>query len=415
MMPPRTILLLAISAVFCFPFAASAQNFVIRHDFQRDSTRFFRLGKHNDTTSVRGVAVKKPGHITLEVENFNPFYWDAKVTSFERPVDEQSSYIQVFRGLAKTVGIDLAIPGVSRGRAGSEQTYSRLKIVYEKANDIKFVESDLQALKFDRYKTEAEIKTQASANIARITGQTDISSNDVLAMGTELDRQMKELSDSLTLVPPAFSFQQELSVVSNLYHQIMFTSYRFTYVVTGKPDINELKLDIFPKGDSTTKDTLTRFFTVQAKPYLRIRNSVGVSFTYFQDKNTSYFIKPDSTIGKGAGDLFTPVLSFLLHFYNYQNAGFKWGGSFGFGIPLLGEKKDINFLLGLCTLLGRNEPVIISAGIAGTKVDRLSSGWKTGRQAPNLAFQVPTTSQFRAGGFISISFNINSLSPKGQN
>jgi hypothetical protein len=235
---------------------------------------------------------------------------------------------------------------------------------------------------------------------------------EILPMGSELDRRQKELSDSLGITPLQFSFLNELAGVEKIYNEIMYTSYKFSYSISGNPDINELKLDIFPRADSLGKDTITKYFRIQAKPVLRIRNSVGIAFTYFDDKNTSYFVKPDSTIGKGNGDLFTPVLSVFMHFYNNKSTGFKWGGTFGFGIPLLGEKKDINFMLGLCSLLGRNEPVILSAGVTGAKVDRLGKGWRVGQKTPNLSFQIPTSSQFRVGGFVSVTFNLNTISGK---
>ena len=418
------------SILLCLLFffnANYAQDYIIRHDLQKDNTSFFKVGKDKDTIQVRKIGFKKPGRIILRVENFNPFYWNAKVTTFERPVEEQSSYIQIFSGLSKSLGLNMNFnmpvitrgspPGatgnnkeaVIKGLEFNQQAYNRLQAVYAKANEMKALESELMDLKFDKYKSEAEIKSEAAADIAKVIGESRMKFEDVLPMGSELDKRQKELSDSLGLAPLQFSFLNELSRIEKLYNEITYTSYKFSYSVGGNPDINELKLDIFPRADSLGKDTVTKYFRIQSKPVLRIRNSVGIAFTYFEDKNTSYFVRPDSTIGKGSGDLFTPVLSVFMHFYNNRSSGLKWGGTFGFGVPLLGEKKDINFMLGLCTLLGRNEPVIISAGVTGAKVDRLGKGWKVGQKVPNLNFQIPASSQFRLGGFVSVTFNLNSI------
>jgi len=417
----------------CFLFFAHAgftQDYIIRHDLQKDNTSFFKIGKEKDTIPVRKIGFKKPGRIILKVENFNPFYWNAKVTTFEKPVEEQSSYIQMFSGLTKSLGLNMNfnMPVITKGSAAgqqsnnkealikglefNQQTYNRLQAVYARANEIRALESELTALKFDRYKSEAEIKSQANTDVMKVMGPVQMKFEEILPMGSELDRRQKELSDSLGITPLQFSFLNELAGVEKIYNEIMYTSYKFSYSISGNPDINELKLDIFPRADSLGKDTITKYFRIQAKPVLRIRNSVGIAFTYFDDKNTSYFVKPDSTIGKGNGDLFTPVLSVFMHFYNNKSTGFKWGGTFGFGIPLLGEKKDINFMLGLCSLLGRNEPVILSAGVTGAKVDRLGKGWRVGQKTPNLSFQIPTSSQFRVGGFVSVTFNLNTISGK---
>ena len=81
----------------------------------------------------------------------------------------------------------------------------------------------------------------------------------------------------------------------------------------------------------------------------------------------------------------------------------------GFGIPITGDKKDINFMLGICGILGKNEPIIVSVGVVGAKVTILDKGWVVGNKVPNISYTIPTTDVFRPGIFISIAFNLGRM------
>jgi hypothetical protein len=370
----------------------------------KDTTIIYKYGKSKDSTAVSDISFRKPGRINLKVENFNPFYWDAKITTFKRPVDEESGHIGMFlSSMTSALGLS-GFPAISRGD-GDPQVQKRLSALY-----IKLEESgtQLKELKFNIQKTEAVIKSEAQAigaDVMKLVGKNKLDIKEMRLRGKEFD-------DSLNtqLKKP---FSELLPIIAKLYNEIMNTDYRVHYSIKGNADINLIKLQIYPRSDSLARenpmDTITKYFPMRDKAVLKLLNSVGFTFTYFSDNNTSYFIKPDLTIGSGTGDLFTPVISTFIHFLGNKENGFKVGGAFGFGIPLTGAKKDINFMLGLCTALGRNESVLISAGVAGTKVERLASGLKVGQTVPSFAYVIPIVSQFRPGAFFSLSFNLKKL------
>src|SRR5438046_1407306 len=117
-----------LQLLFClvlFFNTAFSQDYIIKHDFHSDYTSYFKIDKNKDTIQVKEISFKKPGRIVLKVENFNPFYWNAKVTSFQKPVEEQSSYVQVFTSFTKSLGLNLnfSLPPAARGvQQGQQQS-----------------------------------------------------------------------------------------------------------------------------------------------------------------------------------------------------------------------------------------------------------------------------------------------------
>jgi hypothetical protein len=152
-----------------------------------------------------------------------------------------------------------------------------------------------------------------------------------------------------------------------------------------------------------------QYFDLTKKRSVKIKNSVGVAFTFFAANNSSYFIGRDSVIRKNEKDLFTPLLSTFIHFYAGKVKGMKLGGAFGFGIPLQGEKKDVNFLMGLTAAFGKNEPVLITVGAAGAKVNKLTNGNKLGSITTETNPDNLVTSGYGVGGFMSVTFNLSNL------
>lgn len=108
---------------------AKTQDFIIVHDLQKDTTGFYKFGKAKDSVAVSEIGFRKPGRINLKVENFNPFYWNARVTTFKRPVDEESGHIGMF--ISSLTGV-LGVSGFPAIRGGADaQVQKRLLAVYK--------------------------------------------------------------------------------------------------------------------------------------------------------------------------------------------------------------------------------------------------------------------------------------------
>jgi hypothetical protein len=206
-------------------------------------------------------------------------------------------------------------------------------------------------------------------------------------------------------------FSEQTNKVAAAYLSITQTSFKYNYSMNSDPDITDLKAEIYPLAETGIKDTLVKYFPVETK-ILKLKNSVGIAFSHFPGSYHSYFVKPDTTIGKERGNLFVPILATYVHFYSSGRSGFKWGGTIGFGIPLFGEEKDFHFLLGISAILGRNEMVIISAGASGTKVNKLKSNYKVGDKVLPQDVNSLTKPVYDAGVFFSVSINFGSVNQR---
>ena len=466
---------LLLSLIALVALSVNAQDFLIRHDLIREKTEYFKIGHAKDTVKVDAINLKKATNIKLEVENYNPFYWNAKVTTYKRPVEEQVGFGAVFSpfmGLMKSV-MGTALPNLQLpdlgSRGGEEpqrkeekflffsimiaEKYQKLRDLEAEYENLKLLEFQLTELKFENKKTELEIKSKAQDLMLKNMDVVNLDLTQVLAMGKEKDLVLQNTLDSIPLLQEKIQklsvgmdagmrisdqstvsdmvekaaavkkatsnisfgkaradkpFTEELYIVSRLFKDISTTPFRYQYMVNSAPDISELKLEIYPRLDSLSKDTIVKYFPVTSKGVVRVRTSFGVAFSFFP-KNKEYSVGPNDKIVESTGDLFVPVLSTLIHFYPVRAGGFKIGGAFGFGIPLQGENKDINFLLGPSFIIGQNELVIISTGVTGGKVKKLTGGWSVGDTVPSADFTIPTKSYYDIGAFICLSFNISNL------
>lgn len=208
--------------------------------------------------------------------------------------------------------------------------------------------------------------------------------------------------------------------IADLYGQILNDSYsQLTPLnITSKTMMAEIRFT--PLIDSVTAsalnikrtDTITRLIPIYKKEPLRFRNTFGFSFVSFAENRWHYYLNPDSIIARETADQFQPVVVTYLHFYSPSDKGFRWGGTFGAGLPVGGDNAKLNIMLGLSTFFGKNDPVSLTAGIAGAQVKKLS-GWKLGDKVNFSELSAANyTSVYRIGYFLALTFNPGSLNMK---
>lgn len=204
--------------------------------------------------------------------------------------------------------------------------------------------------------------------------------------------------------------------ISEIYQQILNDNYTQTTPLDIKRKTVMARISFLPVIDSATAtvlnytkgDTIIRLVPIYKKEPLRFRNTFGFSFVSYNENRWNYFISSDSVITRESANQFQPLVSTYLHFYAPRDRGFRWGGTFGAGLPLTGE-KNINIMLGLSTFLGKNDPVCITAGVTGAQVKKLS-GWKHGDKVDFTSLEDRHyNSVYRLGYFLSLTFNPGSL------
>ncbi|HRD58009.1 MAG TPA: hypothetical protein PK504_08150 [Ferruginibacter sp.] len=466
------------TAVACILFiVANAQQYVIKYDIFKQKSNYYRVNKE-DTVRIKNIDLKKNGRIMLELNNYNPFYWNAKVTAYKNPVDEEVGFDNAFNPISVLAGglggIMNGLPNLDlpkkRGNLTADgldnatfnylstvenytSNFENLQQVSDKLEELQTAKLQLKELKYDIRHDEAYIKSNARANILKVLGTDQLDVTSILKIGKAYNLQMqnclqqagihiKNIQQQQKLVNPNTVFEDktlkeigeaavlnyegmsqlrkaaaqnpglmldEVALLAQLFNEINNASFKFSYAVKDQEDISDIKLELFPKADSISKDTIVQYFELSRRKMLRIRNSLGIAFTYFTANNRNFYVGSDSIIRSGKKDLFNPLLSTFIHFYAGKSGNVKWGGALGFGIPLTGEKKDINFLLGLSAALGKNEPILITAGAAGAKVNKLTNGYALGDKVNFTDASKLTTSGYDIGGFVSVSFNLSNL------
>jgi len=469
----------AFSILIVFISASSlAQQYLIRYDILNHQTSYYKI-KQKDTVPVKEVDLPGTGQLLLQVENYNPFYWNARVTAIKDASENQQSFSDAFNpfsvlagGMGDLMGgLPLLDMPRSRGAVSRDdyddvsfkyistinryaRVYESIQKLTERVDALQVARLQLEELKMNISKPAQEIKVIAHAVMKKVlqtdnpglttvleTGRTNDNSfnnlvNEALLLEQEIkqqqshvnpekeyeDKSLKELGEAAALSFSALGrleqdrklhphiFTEEIAAVTNLYREIDAASFQFAYAIEFNDDISGVKMQMYAKdnGQAAAPDTLVKYFEVNKKKGIRIRNSLGVAFTHFSANNRAYYIE-NGVLGSGPKDMFTPVLSTLIHFYTGNGATFKWGGAFGFGIPLQGERKDVNFMLGLSSVLGRNEAIMLTAGVAGAKVNKLLGGYKPGDNTTETDVSKITTLGYSIGGFIALSLNLNNI------
>lgn len=459
------------------PVCSFSQQYLITYDIHNKNINYFSVN-NKDTSKIKNIDPNKNRRIILQVDNYNPFYWNARVTAFKNPVEEEVGYGNAFNpisvlagGLGNIMGglpkLDLpqSRGGLTRGEmddatykfvetadayAGS---YEDVQTMNNKLEELKIVKLQLKELKYDFIKSESSIKETAKNVVTKSLGTDKLDLVNVLEIGKNYNsklnnalyaagNQVKDLKQQIKIVNPQLvyedktlgtieqtarrSYEQltnikqqlnndpnlilnEVAAIAELYKDISSANYHFSYAINNEDAITDLKLELYSKFSEGANDTLVQYFELSKKKNIKIRNSVGVSFSYFDENNRNYFIGADSIIRSGKKDLFVPLLSTFIHFYGGKSKGVKWGGALGFGIPLQGQQKDINFLLGLTAGIGKNEPILITAGVAGAPVKKLYNGYKVGDFTTETNADKLTTSGYGLGGFLGVSFNLGGV------
>lgn len=208
--------------------------------------------------------------------------------------------------------------------------------------------------------------------------------------------------------------------IEDNYRQLQAESYRRLLPLQVVSQTEAVVLRLWPDADSALRaqlkfplqDTMSRIIPLVKKRPLRFRNSFGMSFVHFADSRWNYFVRTGSVnvIDREKADLFRPVVVSLLHFYAPRDRGFRWGGSIGAGLPITGETRNLNILLGLSTFLGREDPISITLGVSGAQVNQLSR-YRLGEVVTitELNSKTDYNTVYRLGYFIGITFNPSGL------
>lgn len=139
----------------------------------------------------------------------------------------------------------------------------------------------------------------------------------------------------------------------------------------------------------------------------KITGGLGLAFGVLQDPSYTYTTRSGILIAE-ENDQFIPMITSFAHFYRQSPSSIKLGGSFGVGFPLSGGSgfSSASFFLGPTLVIGRKQKFLLTAGVMGSKVERLGGGLQVGDSIEILSGEIPLNSKYELGYFIGISYDL---------
>lgn len=223
--------------------------------------------------------------------------------------------------------------------------------------------------------------------------------------------QLKEITSRTVQVDKLPSTQEIASLQLKLAEVI---SNDFTYHANIQPTADEVSLGIKLTrkkldGDETEPELLKeRNLRMEVRGGLKVKASAGVTFGQFFDQAQSYAVNNGVIVADNDG-FFTPSITSFLHFHGYRGQKATLGGSFGIGIPLIGGNGDgqsVEFYVGPSLMFGSNQRLVLSMGLKGGRVQRLSKGFSPGDAFDANLGDIPTKGKYEMGLFLGASFNL---------
>ncbi len=200
-----------------------------------------------------------------------------------------------------------------------------------------------------------------------------------------------------------------LAELRQAYEEIESNNFTHTFPpIQVEGDIVEIEVSIDQIDNNQNPSTIkTLNQKIPVAGSWKITGSVGLNFGVFKNKTYNYSVVNES-ISANEKDDFIPIVASFAHFYKERSGGVNLGGSFGIGLPILGGNsiQSASFFLGPTLIVGKNQRFLLSAGVMGAKVERLSNGFEAGDFFAGPSESIPTFQKYELGYFLGISFNI---------
>jgi len=212
---------------------------------------------------------------------------------------------------------------------------------------------------------------------------------------------------------------EEIQRLKKLLIQLESTNFEYARSYPVRTDqldltVQVLESDLAESLDNDNTKTLykTLNFRFDAVGGWRVNTGVALTLNNFGGSSKEYFVTAEGQIGEDDNNYFTPNLSTLISFYPELGRGLNLGGAFGVSVPIsTGEQNisGVNFLLGGSLILGRQNRISLSGGLAYGPVDKLTNGLRPGDVAPSGNPKDFTRRVYDIGYFFGISFTLANI------
>lgn len=343
--------------------------------------------------------------------------------------------------------------------SAAQSTYKSLYEVERTLNNIDFSINKLQELKYNKYLPTDTIKKMANtlvshalqsqsanhadfmatmqnltesyqANLAAFklsSGDFNESYNRLSASRGEslnqtgANKYIKTLSDEVQKMESYYEdgfISSKVNLLENMYESIINTQFQFNASDLAEKDFLNIDIDLYeyplneagiptPVSQNLLNDLVlvkSKKLKIVVKGDLKINSSLGLAFPYYS--NNLHYLNVAGNIVEQDGNNFAPNIAAFMNFYPYNGKLGQFGGTFGLGIPIATENRNLSVFLGGSSLFGSKNRIVINAGASLGQVTQLDQGLKTGDMLDSEFMDVPTRQIWNWGAFLGISFSI---------
>ncbi len=266
-------------------------------------------------------------------------------------------------------------------------------------------------LKEDSKDLENEI-SNISLDIDQTMNSDTTMSRGELVQTNNAYKNLKELTSNIS--SNQLKTSQNLTKIMDLYTSLEASKFEQTYDYIIEADKVAIELKFLQSkfsertNTNNTESSLikTRSLKLFAKGGFKINTSVALTLNNFGGKSKDFYVDNNGVIGEDINSHSTPNLSTMINFYPVIGENFNLGGSFGLSIPISGETKGINFLLGPTIFLGSKSRLSLSGGVAYGTVNKLTKGLEVGDTTTIIDIDNFTKSVYDFGYYFGISFSL---------
>ena len=417
------------------------------YDYQTDQMLYFELDNTNKVIdTLNSAAVKRGSTLIIEVDNVNPFALSTETTVSEETLHQSSSGGFNFSALLGNIqnisggGISSNVPdlpsgelesfGINSSRGGGSMVDNLEKLTV----NLRSLKTSLLSYMRNPNLTKNQIidKVKYLASLFDDPRLPDPEDNLYFFLET-LEGLIKSDSEKLkaainsnadgnsrgaenttkTLRSFTEYNAEEVNDVTDMYSSVEAASFKQIYDYSVSADRTLVKLEFTPTDDGVNRNDntpiKTRTIPIKARGGFKVNSGIALTINNFKNNSKDFFIDEDGIIGASSEDNFVPNLSTMINFYPVIGKSFNMGGSFGVSIPITGDLRGVNFLIGPSLFFGDKNRFSFSGGLAFGPVRELTNGLEIGDAAISTDLDNFTKNVYDTGFYFGVSFSLFDL------
>jgi hypothetical protein len=445
------------------------EKYRITYDYLTEETNYYKLNKLNQIKdTLSSPKFKRNSLIELKLYNINPFAVNVKTDVKEEAIHPKMNGFN-FSSLLGSINsfsgesLDLNVNSIPEANAFlSGDGKSRGSQINNKFSDLNKLTTNIDAVKtafianlanpnIDKKEIIKNLKSISStfqdnrltdpnknfylflSNLNNVVQEDSKQlENEISNISLEVDKIISDTStlsrgelvqrnnaySNLTELSKNISSKQlktadDLNKIKDLYSRLEASNFEQTYdyiIESDKVGIDlkflQSEFSASPNSENSNNLIKTRSLNLFSKGGFKINSGVALTINNFGSSSKDFFIDSNGVIGADTNNNSTPNLSTMINFYPVLSENFNIGASFGLSIPISGETKGINFLLGPTIFLGSESRLSLSGGVAYGTVNKLTNGLKVGDSTSLNSLDGFTKSVYDFGYYFGISFSL---------